>query len=185
MRLCRTWLAVGLLPILAVSSVSWAATVYRWVDADGVVHFSDQPAPGAEKINTTGGSSHGILGQPPPPQSPQSPQDPPRAPTAEFAGVTVAITSPAPGQVFSGAEAISAYLSIQPEPSNPVTVTWGLNGSPVGDGQGSQSLTLPQLPRGSYTLTAKITDPDTGQSKSAEPVTFNVLRPSLLSPQHK
>lgn len=182
MRLCRTWLAVGLLPILGVSSVSWAATVYRWVDADGVVHFSDQPGPGAEKIVISGGSSRGVLGQT---QQPQSPQDQPRAPTPEFAGVTVAITAPAPGQVFSGAETISAYLSIQPDPASPVTVSWSLNGSPVGDGQGSQSLVLPQLPRGSYTLTAKITDPDTGQSKSAEPVTFNVLRPSLLSPQHK
>ena len=29
-----------------------AAVIYKWTDADGVVHFSDQPVPGAEKIYT-------------------------------------------------------------------------------------------------------------------------------------
>jgi len=60
--------------------------------------------------------------------------------------------------------------------------------SPVGEGADSQSFTLPETltaGRGSYTLGATVTDPVSGQSKSAAPVTFNLLRPSLLSPQHK
>ena len=27
--------------------------VYKWIDAEGVVHFSDQPVPGAEKVFTS------------------------------------------------------------------------------------------------------------------------------------
>ena len=34
-----------------------AAVIYKWTDADGVVHFSDQAVPGAEKILTSSGSS--------------------------------------------------------------------------------------------------------------------------------
>ena len=36
--------------LLLVCSVALAATVYRWVDEDGVVHYSDQPHPNAEKL---------------------------------------------------------------------------------------------------------------------------------------
>jgi hypothetical protein len=58
----------------------------------------------------------------------------------------------------------------------------------VGEGADATSFTLPEnltLGRGSHTLGATVTDIASGQSKSADPVTFNVLRPSLLSPQHK
>src|SRR5579885_1213618 len=37
--------------ILLASGTAFAATtVYRWVDEQGVVHFSDQPHPGAQKL---------------------------------------------------------------------------------------------------------------------------------------
>jgi hypothetical protein len=63
-----------------------------------------------------------------------------------------------------------------------------LNGAPVSEGADSMSFTLPQAltaGRGGYTLGATLTDTLSGESKSADPVTFNVLRPSMLSPQHK
>ena len=45
----KLWLAVSLLTAFTVQ----AAVVYKWVDADGVVHYSDQASPGAEKIYTS------------------------------------------------------------------------------------------------------------------------------------
>jgi hypothetical protein len=50
-----SWIIVGLLAALAAQ----AAVVYRWVDADGVVHYSDQPVPGAQKIITAGKQLNG------------------------------------------------------------------------------------------------------------------------------
>ena len=38
-----------LLTTLLASGLA-AAQVYKWVDEDGVVHFSDQPRPGAEEV---------------------------------------------------------------------------------------------------------------------------------------
>ncbi|MGP0088234.1 MAG: DUF4124 domain-containing protein, partial [Steroidobacteraceae bacterium] len=49
MHLLRRSLALGLFAAV----VAQAAVVYKWTDADGVVHFSDQPEPGAEKIYTS------------------------------------------------------------------------------------------------------------------------------------
>src|SRR3979490_2925401 len=34
-----------------VCSLAVAATVYKWVDEKGVVHYSDQPHPNAQKMN--------------------------------------------------------------------------------------------------------------------------------------
>ena len=54
----QTWLAIGLLTACTVQ----AAVIYKWVDADGVVHYSDQSSPGAEKIVTAGSSSSATSG---------------------------------------------------------------------------------------------------------------------------
>ena len=180
MRLRRSWLPLGLACALAGPLLVRAAIVYKWIDADGVVHFSDQPVPGAEKIITAGGSTKGILSQPAPDAPPAE-----KARTRSLASVDVAITAPAQGQTFSGGELVTPHLSVKPEPGRGVTISWSLNGAPVSEAEGSTSFTLPDLPRGSYTLTATLTDTATGETKSADPVTFNVLRPSLLSPQHK
>ena len=44
----RLWIVLGLLTAVAAQS----AVIYKWTDANGVVHYSDQPVPGAEKIIT-------------------------------------------------------------------------------------------------------------------------------------
>jgi len=33
-----------------VCSLALAATVYKWVDENGIVHYSDQPHPNAQKV---------------------------------------------------------------------------------------------------------------------------------------
>src|SRR3569833_225284 len=35
-----------------------AATVYKWVDQNGVTHYSDQPNPGAEKLKVEAAQSY-------------------------------------------------------------------------------------------------------------------------------
>src|ERR1700687_3592675 len=52
----RLWIALGLFAAFAAG----AAVVYKWTDADGVVHYSDQAVPGAERVVTSSGSSNGI-----------------------------------------------------------------------------------------------------------------------------
>jgi len=186
MRLCRSWLALGLVSVLSAPLLSRAAVVYKWTDADGVVHFSDQPVDGAEKIITSSGSTHGILTGPAPSGAPA--QDKPKAVT--LADTQVSIVSPAREQTFSGAETVTAALSVEPapKPARPISITWTLNGAPVSEGADAMSFALPPeltTARGGYTLGATLTDTVSGESKSADPVTFNVLRPSTLSPQHK
>ena len=183
MRLCRSWLLFGLVSVLSAPPLLRAAVVYKWTDADGVVHFSDQPVPGAEKIITDGTGTRGILNQ----SAPAVPSAQPKAPTA-LSTTQFSIDSPTPDQTFSGSESMMASATVDPpiQPNGPISISWSLNGSPLSDGDGSTRFSLPQdLGRGTYTLSATLTDRASGETKSAAPVTFNVLRPSLLAPQRK
>jgi hypothetical protein len=186
MRLCRSWLVLGLVSVLSAPLLLRAAVVYKWIDSDGVVHFSDQPVEGAERIVTSSGSSKGILSGPAPSNVPA--QDKPKA--ATFADTRVSIVSPAREQTFTGDQSVTAALSVEPAPKadRPFSITWTLNGTPVSEGADALTFTVPPAltsGRGGYTLGATLTDTLSGDSKSADPVTFNVLRPSIMSPQHK
>ena len=183
MHLCRSWIAYGLLAVFAGCLSVQAAVVYKWTDADGVVHFSDQPVPGAEKLTTFSGSSHGVaLGA----QARTTPaSEKPKAGPLDFR--QLAITSPAHDETITGNQPVSVQLAVDPA-LNKLTqaVTWYLNGSALTDQpQDATQFTLADLPRGSYTLSATVVDQPSGQSKSAEAVTFYVQRTSLLSPTHK
>jgi hypothetical protein len=160
-----------------------AAVVYKWTDSDGVVHFSDQPVPGAQKI-FTGSSNTAESGRTGPTgQNTGSPTD-----TEKKSGALdyaeFAITSPSPEQTFFGDDPVNANLSLSPGLKAGQIVTWHLNGTAVGDPGAVTAITLPHLSRGTYSIGATVTDPATGESRSTSEVTFYVRQPSELSPQH-
>jgi membrane carboxypeptidase/penicillin-binding protein PbpC len=168
--------------VLAVSPFALhAAIVYKWTDADGVVHFSDQPVPGAEKVTTTGPSRIGTVttgfGQGVPAQA---------QPKPPAAALSVTIDSPANEQTITGNQPVMVHLALSPDLKPTQGITWYLNGSPLANqAPDSTQFSLEDLARGTYTLGATVMDQATGESKSAQPVTFYVMRTSLLSPSHK
>jgi hypothetical protein len=159
-----------------------AAVVYKWTDSDGVIHFSDQPVPGAEKIYTGASNTAQSV---PTGQNAGSPADTEKS-TGVLDYAEFSITSPSPEQTFFGDNPISASLALSPSLKAGQIVTWHLNGAEVGDqGSGATAITLPHLDRGTYTIGATVTDPASGQSRSTNEVTFYVRQPSELSPQHQ
>jgi Domain of unknown function (DUF4124) len=170
-------MVVGLLAALTAQS----AVVYRWIDADGVVHYSDQPAPGAEKIITAGGSSLNAYTAA---AAPANSSAQPRA-AAQARPVAVTIVSPQPEQSFFNDEPINVSLSQSPLPADQ-SVTWLLNGKELsGQSPTDTQFVLPNPGRGTFTLAANIINQATGEVQSTPSVTFYVHEPSLLSPQHK
>ena len=158
-----------------------AAVVYKWTDSGGVVHFSDQPVPGAVKIYTGAGNTAVSV---PTGQNAGTPADTEKKPgTLDYAEFSIA--SPSPEQTFFGDEPINASLALSPSLRAGQILTWRLNGTEVGNqGAAATAITLPHLDRGTYTIGATVTDPATGQSRSSNEVTFYVRQPSELSPQH-
>ncbi len=175
-----SWIIVGLLAALAAQ----AAVVYRWVDADGVVHYSDQAVPGAEKIITAGRAS--LNGSPAATPANSNPSLQPRGGiAAQGRSAPISLVSPQPEQNFFNDEPINVALS-QTALSPDQTVTWHLNGRELSDQPPSAAqFVLPNPGRGTFAIAATIADQKTGEVQSTPSVTFYVHEPSLLSPQHR
>ena len=176
----RPWIVLATLAAFA----GQAAVVYKWTDSAGLVHYSDQPVPGAEKIFTAsspaGGSSasHATA----PPQAPG-----PQKPAAPGLGYSIlAVTSPSPDQTYFGDEVIGVALAIEPGLQPNHSITWHLNGRQLDDqGPATTQFALPHLDRGTYAIAATVTDQQTGESQSTGSVNFFVRQPSALAPLHQ
>jgi hypothetical protein len=174
-----------MLLVLAGLAVSLAATsqeIYRWVDKDGIVHYSDQPgASNAELINVIEPSTY---------EAPDVSQDSSSgdgagdngADTAESPYTSLSITSPAPDQVYFGADAVvdaSVDLGGTLQPDH--TVVFFLNGNrQPAEGMSAQ---FSGLARGSYFLRAAVLDQNGKPLIQSQQIAFHVRQPSILSPQ--
>ena len=183
MHLRRSWLGLGWFAALAAGVAAQATVVYKWTDPDGLVHFSDQPVPGAERIVTSSGP--GRLGTVVPPSTSGAPP----AKAKEAKGLQFAqfsITSPGKEETITGNQPVNVHLALEPELTPTQTISWALNGQPLtNQAPDATQFTLDDLPRGTYTLSATISDQSSGETKSAETVTFYVVKTSLLSPLRK
>jgi hypothetical protein len=178
----RPWIVLACLAAFA----GHAAVIYKWTDSDGVVHYSDQPVPGAEKIYTAGSSPPGVAGSASRStvDTPEPGAKKPAAPRMTYAQFS--ITSPQADQTFYGEETIGVHLALEPGLRPDQTITWHLNGKQLDDqAPNSTQLTLPHLDRGAYVIAATITDQETGESLTTDSISFYVRQPSELSPQHK
>ena len=177
-------MAVGLFALLTGGTSVQAAVVYKWTDADGVIHFSDQPVPGAEKIVTASGASLNGWVAANPNGGSSAAAKPKSASALDFK--QLAIVSPGHEETITGMQAVNVRLAIDPSLKPTQTIAWFLNGSPMtGQAPDAVQFTIDDLARGTYTLSATVMDQPSGQSTNVDPVTFYVVRPSLLSPQHK
>jgi hypothetical protein len=175
----RWWIALGLFAAFAAG----AAVVYKWTDADGVVHYSDQAQPGAEKIVTSSGGANGIGGGT---RTQAAEATSTKAPPIGLNYSVFKLEAPGPEQVFFGDEMVPIRLSLEPALKPNQSVTWYLNGTQLTDqAPDATAFVLQNLPRGTYAIGATVMDVGTGESRSTDAVTFHVRQPSELSPQHK
>jgi hypothetical protein len=179
----RPWIVLATLAAFA----SQAAVVYKWTDANGVIHYSDQPVPGAEKIVTSTSLSGGTASPAHAAASGTAPGAAPKKNAGPGLNYTqFAITSPLPDQTFFGDDVVSVHLSLDPALKPNQTITWHLNGKQLADqGPDTTQFTLGNLSRGTYAIAATITDQQTGESQSTDSVSFFVRQPSELAPLHQ
>ena len=157
--------------------------VYKWTDAEGVVHYSDQSVPGAQKIFTATSTA-----APTPSAATAGPAAPDThvtaTPKAAALGYTqFSITSPAPDQTFFGDDVVPVHLTLEPDLKADQVITWHLNGRQLEEGPTSTQFALPRQDRGTYILAATITDQSSGESRTSDSVTFYVRQPADLGPR--
>jgi len=176
MHLRKPWLLVSVLAAFAVQ----AGVIYKWTDADGVVHYSDQSVPGAEKIATSSSSLNRAVSGPSQASTGNTQPKPGAAATQQLT-----LLSPAPEQVFFNDETVSVRLDVQPALKPTQAITWHLNGKALEQPPSAASFSLQGLERGTYVLSAMVVDQVTGDALNSPTVTFYFRQPSALSPLHR
>ncbi len=176
--------AVFMLLALLAAAPAVAQDVYRWVDANGTVHYSDKPRDGAERvqIRSVQGYESGTTANPTA-SDPAAVQEEPEGPYY----TAVRIVSPEnDGAVWATGGGMTVQVEVQPalRPGDKIQLT--LNGDIVpGTPVANTSITLSGLIRGAYTVQAAVVGPSQQIFIFSDDVNFNVLQASIHSPQRR
>lgn len=173
----------ALLLLLAASGLTGtasAADVWKWVDSSGVTHYSDQPVPGAIKIEVRSGNvaeSRSAEVAAPRSAASDSPADAMRY--RDFA-----IYRPEVDQsIINTGGQVNVEIRIDPEVQPLHTLSLYLDGKLVtGSPPNSLSYVLTEVPRGVHSVTAVITDQYGKTVQESSPVGFNVRQESIANP---
>ena len=172
-RLCYT--VALLLPFAAGLA---AGQVYRWVDADGVVHYSDQPHPGAEEVELELAPAISMPRAAPRAGRPAAAPEPEAAPA--YQSLTVA--SPAAEEtLWNIAGVLDVTLNLQPalQPGHQVRVYF--DGTPQ-EVSGTQ-FQLQEVWRGEHNLQAEVLDESGNLMIRSEPIRFYVQQTTIVNPR--
>lgn len=159
-----------------------AATVYKWIDENGVVHYSDQPHANAEKVHvaapqTYKGSQIDGGGTAPAPGAAQDAASP------QSAYRSCAIGQPAEGQDYPNLESLNIIVRTDPglRPGDQIFIR--VDGSLVnGASPTGTSYILSPVERGTHTVQAEVRDASGAAVCQTASVTFSAHQPSLQNP---
>lgn len=168
-------LLVGLL-------VCGAADVYRWVDEQGQVVYSDVPQPGAEQLRI----DVPVSDTQPPPEAGEleTSAGEPAAPAEPFRYDQFEILSPAPEEVLWNIEGqLNVAFRIRPTLQRGHSATLYLDDQPAATlASGTTSAMLDEVYRGTHSLRAEILDAAGNRLAQAPPVSFTVRQTSIANP---
>jgi len=172
--------SLTLLPLTLwlLSGIALADTVYKWVDADGVTHYSDQPNPGAKQIELS--PTNVVSSEPVTAPSTSKPA----AAAPPGAAYSCVIFRPENDEVFLNTSTISARMRLNPELAPGDQVAIAIDGKRVpNQPTGALEFVIPNVERGTHTLSAAVYDrTGTQQLCRTDSVTFHVRQPSVQAP---
>ncbi|MGH8207327.1 MAG: DUF4124 domain-containing protein, partial [Steroidobacteraceae bacterium] len=161
----------------SAAPVPGTTTIYRWVDAQGVVHYTDSPQPGAQQLHV-------------PPAQTYRAQPVQSEPGTDTSGASAAsyqaclIEQPAAQQSFFAPDQVVVAVEVVPQLHDGEQLAVTMDGKPLQPADPSGvNFAISEPDRGAHSITAIVHDASGRAVCRASPVTFYVRRPSLLSPQ--
>ncbi len=161
--------------MLGMCASAWSATVYKWVDENGVTHFSDQPNPKAEKLQINGAQTYGS-------QAAQvaAPRSTAAAPTN---APVCAIDTPTGGQVYLDTFSITGHVTVARVGGEDQT-TLRMDGQDISallsvDG----SFSLSDVERGDHSLSLQVTNARGEVTCQTGVVTFSIRQRNAAGPE--
>lgn len=162
--------------MLGVCASAWSATVYKWVDDNGVTHYSDQPNPKAQKLQISDAQTYGsrTAAVTAPASAAGS------APTAQ---PVCLIDTPAAGQVYLDTFSITGHVTLVHADAEGNQTALRMDGNDISgllapDG----SFQLNQLDRGEHSLTLQVTNGRGEVTCQGNTVSFTIRQRSASVP---
>ena len=157
--------------------------MWRWVDENGVVHFSDRPQPGAERVDMRGAQTF-TAPEIAPRRSEEAVSGQEAAEPATVRYNRLAILAPGEGEMLWN---IAGELSIEVDVDPGLRSDHGflvyLNGQRVdGPPRAETSFTIGNVHRGEHTLRVAIVDEGGRERASSNPVVFYAQQTSVQNP---
>ncbi len=157
-------------------TLAHSETVYRWVDAQGNVHYSDHPHPGAAKVMLPQTQTYA------PPTNGQMPIPEPLPAAKPTAGYNrFSLATPANQATLWYVHEVTVSVNLSPQLQSGDTITYHLDGKTIGPTQ-ETSVTFKGVNRGEHTASATLSAAN-GATLSTGPVTFYVRQKSILAPK--
>jgi len=171
------WILMALLMTFAV--MAGASEMWRWVDENGMVHFSDRPQPGAERVDMRPAQT--FTAPPVEPRPPRGAPEEPGDPTTRY--TQLSILSPAEGETLwnIGTE-LNVQLAIDPPLAGAHELRVFLDGARVEDSPQGAQFTLRDVFRGERRLRVSIVDESERELVSTPTIVFYVQQASLQNP---
>lgn len=171
---------MGVALLLAASLA--LAQAYRWVDEDGVVHYSDQPHPGAEEVEL---ESAPAINMPAPRRAAgagaaASTTDDSQQPADGYDSLTVA--SPAAEEtLWNIGGVLNVSLDLQPALQSGHQVRVFFDGTP--QQVNGTRFQLQEVWRGAHNLQAEVLDENGQLMIRSEPIRFYVQQTTIVNPR--
>jgi len=161
-------------------TVAVSATVYKWVDENGVVHYSDQPHENAQKVELKAPQTYSAPKVPPSSRAPAGTRKEPKpAPVYQ----SCEISEPTNDQVYMNTSTVTAGVTVRPaiRPGDTAVVTLDGQRVPGVPPDGGQ-FTISPVDRGTHSIQMTVQDASGASVCQSAAVTFHVQQPSLQSP---
>jgi hypothetical protein len=171
--------------LLAGGAVLAAGPTYRWVDAQGQVHYSDRPVEGAVEVELPGITSYTPPAIDSAPQAPAETAAAPAAATEIPRPTGVRVTSPQPEEtLWNLGGRLPVAVTVEPELSAGLKINLYLDGNRVVDGApGRLAFELDGIERGEHSLSAAVEDEAGTEILRSEPIRFYVQQTSIQPQQ--
>lgn len=163
---------------LATAATAFAQA-YRWVDEDGVVHYSDRPQPGAERVEleTAPGVEMRV------PRRSATPREAAAEDDADAASVYESLVVASPGAeetLWNIGGVLEVTLNLQPalRPGHQVRVYFDGEARPVS----GTRFQLEEVYRGVHNIQAEVVDQNGNLMIRSQPNRFYVQQTSIVNP---
>ncbi len=160
---------------LALLSLVAQATVYKWVDKDGKVHYSDEPNPQAQAVEFTDKTQNQI--------SLETPKPLPDPIEVEQVGYALKILSPQHEETIrDNAGDFQVQVEVEPELASGHFLQLYIDGISSSDAQRSNLFQLKNIDRGEHTLQLKAVQQNGKVLASSSPITIFLHQAGLMQP---